>query len=227
MVRKSLDYFMFWITIFMYCFQQVARVDSIYFENRSEYNRFKDVDKRYECCTAGGMLHLDFSMNPFTHFWVIHSLWHIFFHLWIPQNLLLQFQKFIKNQPSLGYEFLAGQRHNSKILYVPIHECLYVKKRTKKNSTDYICYQTVLAKSKTKNANKTIPICTATVKIDKKGICTMKEKPHVAHECHEVLYRDMKTKNNFLDEVATISKQLENLPIEVSNRDIFTRELSK
>lgn len=135
-------------------------------------------------------------------------------------------QKILKNT-SLNYEFLTGERRNTQLLYVPSHKCLYVKKRANKNSIDYICYQTILAKNKTTNANSIIPHCTASVKIDNKGICMAKEKAHIVHGNHEILYRDMKTKNNFLDEVVTISKQLENLPIDVPNRDIFTRELSK
>lgn len=122
---------------------------------------------------------------------------------------------------------MTGERRNGRLLYVPAHKCLYVKKRTKNNSTDYTCYQTILAKNKSKNADKTVPYCTSSVKIDSKGICTAKEKSHIAHENHEILCLDMKTKNDFLDEVVTINKQLENLPAEVSNRDIFTRQLSK
>lgn len=122
---------------------------------------------------------------------------------------------------------MTGERRDGRLLYVPEHKCLYVKKRSTKNTTDYICYQTILAKNKKTNANKTIPHCTSRVKIDSNGICTAKEKPHVTHDHHEILYRDMKSKNGFLDQVEAINEQLEDLPIEVSNRDLFTRELSK
>lgn len=76
-------------------------------------------------------------------------------------------------------------------------------------------------------AEVTIPQCTASVKIDNKGICTCNTKPHNAHVNHEIIYKDFKSKHAFLDNVVSISKLLEDLPVEVSNRDIFTRELAK
>lgn len=127
---------------------------------------------------------------------------------------------------SIDYVFVRGRR-DSQILYVPGHKCLYVKKRSKKNSTDYVCYQTVLVKNKTKSANVAIPQCTASVKIDNEGICSCKTTAHKAHVNHENIYKDMISKHSFLDQVVSISKMLEDLPVEVSNRDIFTRELAK
>lgn len=140
--------------------------------------------------------------------------------------MLPKLQKILKKQ-SINYEWLIGERRDGKLLYIPAHRCLYVKKRTKKNSTDYICYQSILAKNKTKNVDKTIPNCTASVKIDTNGNCTANSIAHTVHQNHEILSRDMKSKNNFLDEVVAISKMLVDLPLEVSNRDVFTRELSK
>lgn len=43
---------------------------------------------------------------------------------------------------------------------------------------------------------------------------------------HEMLYKDMKSKNKIIDDVVSLSKQLENLSTEVPAPDIFTRELA-
>lgn len=128
---------------------------------------------------------------------------------------------------ALGYEFLTGERRDGQLLYVPLQKCLFVKKSTTKNWTDYICYQTILVKNKKTNANKTIPCCTSRVQINSSGICTAKTKAHEQHENHELIYRDMKSKNAYIDQVIHIGEHLDDLPIEVSNRDLFTRELSK
>lgn len=137
----------------------------------------------------------------------------------------MNFQKIAKMK-SIDYVFVKGRR-DSQILYVPGHKCLYVKKRSKKNSTDYVCYQTILVKNKAKSANVVIPHCTASVKIDNAGICSCKTNPHNAHVNHEKIYKDFITNHNFLDDVVSTSKMLEDLPVEVSNRDIFSRELAK
>lgn len=50
---------------------------------------------------------------------------------------------------------------------------------------------------------------------------------HTTHENHEEIYKDMISKNNFIDDVVEISDKLAGLSTQVSNRDIFTRELAK
>lgn len=92
-----------------------------------------------------------------------------------------------------------------------------------KGGTDYICYQSILRKNLKK---KKIPNCTSRVKIDNCGLCTRKRIPHSTHMNHEMLYKDMKSKNKIIDDVVSLSKQLENLSTEVPAPDIFTRELA-
>lgn len=127
----------------------------------------------------------------------------------------------------LDYEFLTGQRRNGRLVYVRKYKCLYVKKKKLKSGIHYICYQTILAKNMKKNVKKTIPRCTSRVKIDNHGICTHLNIPHSVHDSHELLYKDMKSKNNFIDDVEAISKRLEDLSTQVSSQDLFTRELAK
>lgn len=68
--------------------------------------------------------------------------------------------------------------------------------------------------------------CTARVQIDNDGKCWAKSY-HNDHADHELLFKDMNTKNNFLDDVISINNKLTDLPVQVSNRDLFTRELAK
>lgn len=131
------------------------------------------------------------------------------------------------NKKFLDHVFLAGQRRNGKLLYVRKLKCLYVKKQKSKKATDYICYQTILRKNMKKNSKNKVPACTSRVKVDNHGRCTRKRISHTMHENHEKLYKDMISKNNFLDDVVTLSNQLAGLSTEVSSQDIFTRELAK
>lgn len=71
-----------------------------------------------------------------------------------------------------------------------------------------------------------VPKCTARVQIDSEGICKEKSE-HSIHVDHELIYKDMKTKNNFLDEIVSLNQKLKDIPVNVSNADIFTREMAK
>lgn len=98
-------------------------------------------------------------------------------------------------------------------------------KKELKGGTDYICYQTIMRKNMRANVHEME--CTARVQIDEHGNCRSKSIPHTKHNDHENLYEDLKSKNNFIDDVIAMSEMLVDLPTEVSSRDIFTRELAK
>lgn len=70
-------------------------------------------------------------------------------------------------------------------------------------------------------------MCSSRMKVTPDGKCRRKMIPHTAHEHHEAIYKDLKTRNAFLDKVVTINDVLEGLSVKVSNRDIFTLELAK
>lgn len=123
------------------------------------------------------------------------------------------------------YEIITGDRRNGKILYVPKLKCLYVKKSSTKSGSDWICYQTIIKKRQ--GSSDGILSCTSRVRIDINGICTVKRIPHTAHARHEIIYKDMKSKNRFIDDVVEISMVLEDFPVDVSNKDIFTRNMAK
>lgn len=91
-----------------------------------------------------------------------------------------------------------------------------------KKGCDYVCYQTILKKNK---ANSSMPKCTARVHVDDQGNCISKSS-HTAHNDHELVFKDMQTKNKFLDSVISINHDLKDLPANVSNYDIFTREMA-
>lgn len=141
--------------------------------------------------------------------------------------ILLIFSQARAKKESLAYEFLTGKRQNWKLLYVRKYKCLYVKKNRLKKATDYICYQTILRKHSKKSTKKKVPACSSRVKIDNRGVCTRKRISHSKHTNHKQLYKDIKTRSNFLDDVVAITKLLEGLSTDVSNSDIFTRELAK
>lgn len=95
-----------------------------------------------------------------------------------------------------------------------------------KSGTDYVCYQTILRKNTKNNAKEEIRACTSRVKIGKHGECKSKTIPHSIHANHELIFKDFKSKNNIIDDVVTLSKQLKNLSTQVSTLDVFTRELA-
>lgn len=127
---------------------------------------------------------------------------------------------------NLKFEKLTGIRRDGELLYVPTEKHLYVKKAERNGGVDYICYQTILLKNK-ENSKKKLPTCTSRVKVTTDGKCKGKLIPHTNHDNHEAIYKDLKTRNAFLDKVVTVNDVLEGLSVKVSNRDIFTLELAK
>lgn len=71
-----------------------------------------------------------------------------------------------------------------------------------------------------------MPKCSSRLNVDNDGNC-FEISSHKVHENHELIFEDMNTKNKFLDAVIVVNHHLENLPANVSNHDIFTRELAK
>ena len=65
------------------------------------------------------------------------------------------------------------------------------------------------------------------MKVTPDGKCRRKKIPHTKHENHETIYKELKTRNGFLDQVLMVNNVLEGLSVKVSNRDIFTLELAK
>lgn len=124
------------------------------------------------------------------------------------------------------YELIRGLRRDSKIIWVPTDKCLYVRKESRRGCDEYICYQTILGDAKKKNILN-IPMCTCRVKIDiATGKLLPRKKSHTAHNDHELLYKDMKSKNKITDDVIAISEACKGLSIKVPINDIFTREIA-
>lgn len=69
--------------------------------------------------------------------------------------------------------------------------------------------------------------CTARVIIDENGKCIRNKVPHTHHDSHEMIYKDMVTKNNIIDRSIAIKTVLDGIPVEVPIHDVFTHELAK
>lgn len=140
-------------------------------------------------------------------------------------SIFLSFQKVDKKTKYryVEYKKVRGKRRSSNLVYVPKHQCLYVFKKKLKNACDFICYQTIIAKNKSETA---VQKCTARIQIDNEGNCRAKSE-HTTNCNHELICKDMETKNNYLDDIVELSKKLKDLPTNLSNSDLFTREMSK
>lgn len=125
------------------------------------------------------------------------------------------------------YEWVTGRQHTAKLLYSKSQKCLFTKCISRNGGTDYICYQQILKKNTKLNALEAVIPCTSRVKVMPDGKYKSKLIGHSAHENHEHIYKDLKTKADFLDKVKTLENMLEGLPVNVSNRDIFTIEMAK
>lgn len=103
---------------------------------------------------------------------------------------------------------------------------MYVKKESRGRYEEYICYQTVLGDPKKKNSEK-IPKCTCRIKIEiSSGNLLPKTKPHTTHDNHEILYKDMKSKNKITDDIIAITEACKGLSLNAPINDVFTKEIA-
>lgn len=124
------------------------------------------------------------------------------------------------------YEVIRGLRRDSQIVWVPAHKCLYVKKESRGGFHEYICYQTILCDPKKKDVASVIP-CTCRIKIDiSTGNLLPSKKQHSSHANHELLFKDMNSKNKITDDVVAITEACKGLAVHVPINDIFTREIA-
>lgn len=124
------------------------------------------------------------------------------------------------------YKIIQGHRRGvSNLLYCVNDKYLYVKKKVHNRSgkEDWICYQEILCKSDP----AAIP-CTKRILYDPKTTdCTDKQIAHSLHPNHELIVKDLLSRNKILDDIVAMKDMCQDLSINVPANDIFTREIAK
>lgn len=153
----------------------------------------------------------------------------------------------------MEYEIIDGKRFNgnknkvSKLLWVPREKHLYVKKVTRNDKTEFICYQTILTNRKKKvRIDFTIlyfkPIfryffqslkntegvlkCTARAILHPDGRLIENSITHTPHESHESLYHDILTANEIKNKCHVAKVTFPDSAHKISEKSIFYRELA-
>lgn len=107
----------------------------------------------------------------------------------------------------MEYEYVQGFRRTSNLVWLPIEKLLYAKHDNRNGKAEFVCYQKVLQNNKNQNnkkkrknntenkENEEILKCTAKVLIDSDGRCVRNKIAHTCHDNHELIYKDMISKN--------------------------------
>lgn len=124
----------------------------------------------------------------------------------------------------MEYEILLGHRSDGNLLWIQEEKNLYIKKKTHKSGLeDWICYEQILQRNKTETAS-----CTSRVLVDRQTkLCTRKKIEHIQHPNHDVIYKDLQTRNKIIDDSIAMRNLCEDLSVNVPAFDIFTREVAK
>lgn len=126
---------------------------------------------------------------------------------------------------NLPYKMITGHRRNANLLYSLNEKYLYVKKKVHNNTgkQDWVCYQEILCKTDP----KAIP-CSSRVLLDPKtNMCTPKKIPHTNHLNHEILEKDLLTREKVYDDCIALKNLTDGLSLSIPAGEIFTRELAK
>lgn len=124
----------------------------------------------------------------------------------------------------VSVEIIPSSRSDGCLMWAASEKHLYFKKSTQKNGKeDWICYQEMLSKTQ-KNAVR----CTSRLSVDRSTlIATRKKIPHSHHENHELLYKDLLSRTNIVNDCVQLKKLCEGLSMNIRAHDVFTRELAK
>lgn len=124
----------------------------------------------------------------------------------------------------IPHTIVKGHQQNSLLLWAPEEKHLFVKKGTpnRKGDLDWICYQTILCE---KDTNETK--CTSRIKRKTNGKSFRKSLPHTQHKNHDLIYKDLQSRNGIIDDCIAFSELCDNLALKVPVNDFFTRALSK
>lgn len=126
----------------------------------------------------------------------------------------------------LTYEKIRGNRIDTCLYWIPQERYLHVKKEERGGKIECICYQTVLANRKNKDAAQILN-CTARRLIDSENQVSSNGVPHSNHGDHQIIYNNLITRKNIVDTCIGVKNLLGDMPVKVSVGDVFTRELAK
>lgn len=119
--------------------------------------------------------------------------------------------------------FVAGKRKNSCLLYLPEEKKLFYKTSSRRDNSEYYCYERILSERDKSNGNCKLK-CSARVSI-KNGICMRNSTQHISHDNHEKIFNDLIPANKIKTMCATLGASLPTHKI--STKEIFYQELSK
>lgn len=126
----------------------------------------------------------------------------------------------------MKYIKIEGYRYGSILLYSYSEKCLYVKKSTRKGGQEsWICYQSVLSDKKVKNSEN-ISKCTARVTMFNNA-CERNNIAHTAHNSHEILFKDIVSKNNMIKTCRFLKENVGESSHKLSVNDIYCHEMKK
>lgn len=126
----------------------------------------------------------------------------------------------------MEYIKIDGYRYGSILLYSYSDKCLYVKKSTRKcGQESWICYQSVLSDKKVKNSANIVK-CTARVTIFN-NTGERNSIPHTAHDSHEILFKDIVSKNNMVETCKFLKENVEESSHKIAMNDIYCHEMKK
>lgn len=121
----------------------------------------------------------------------------------------------------MEHKFIAGFRQNSRLLYLPSENMLYVQTKLRDGKKEFVCYQAVLSQNKTDSQ----PKCWARAIVDSTNVCIRNATQHTDHDNHNIIYKELKLLKRIKK---TCHKSGENLaPHKVSTKEIFYRELAR
>lgn len=151
----------------------------------------------------------------------------------------------------MEYEIIDGKRFSekkykiSKLLWVPQEKFLYVKKVTRNDNIEFICYQSILKKRKVRTDiriyySKQIFIyfiqslkntedflkCTARVILHPDGKLIKNSIEHTPHGSHEFEYHDILTASQIKSKCHTAKVLFPDSAHKISAKSIFFRELA-
>lgn len=125
-------------------------------------------------------------------------------------------------------EFIKGFREGSNLLYVPSEKYLYRFKSKRNGIQEFICYQTIIDRTKKINpaSNEDQLDCTARVRLLSNVLCERRFE-HVCHQNHEQIVREMNKTNNMKDVCQFIKQNLTEDAHRNPTKHIFQREIAK
>lgn len=126
----------------------------------------------------------------------------------------------------MEYKVVKGFQ-GGDLYYLPSDKHLYVRKSDRLGHVYLVCNDTIVSKQK-KFANNEFELCSARCCVDENAnMCRKTQDIHTKHGDHEIIYKDMVSRNAMKDRCRFIA---ENFPMSANKipiKEIFLMEMSK